>query len=255
MSPPHLLILAGTAEARALAEALARWPVRVTVSLAGATRRAAPFRGDLRTGGFGGAEGMAQWLARHGVSLVIDATHPFAARISANAAAASRQIDCPLLRLERPAWQPHPGDHWQHFGGIEAALAALPMAARPFLATGSGSREALASRRDVPILLRAIEPAALALPAHVTEIISRPPHPLAGERALMEEHRITHLVTRNAGGEGRAKLDAARALGLPVFMIERPVPPPGVLTVPDLPGALAWIGLRLALDSGGSPAP
>ncbi|MFV0334139.1 MAG: precorrin-6A/cobalt-precorrin-6A reductase [Tropicimonas sp.] len=244
MSAPHLLLLAGTAEARALAEELAGWPLRLTVSLAGVTRRPAPLPGRPRIGGFGGAAGLAAWIAAHDVTLVVDATHPYAARISANAALAARESGCPLLRLERAEWVPDEYDIWINFNSLTDALHALPQASRPLLTTGSGTRVAFGLRPDLRITLRAIEPVP-DLPPNWVEIRARPPFSEAEERALMEARSITHLITRNSGGAGRARCDAARGLGLPVFMLRRPAPPAGVETVADLPAALERIAARL----------
>lgn len=248
MSPPHVLLLAGTAEARELAGELAGWPIDLTVSLAGATRAPAAYPGRVRTGGFGGAEGLTQWLASHSVALLVDATHPFAVRISANAAEAAARAGCPLLRLERPAWQPLAGEVWQDHPSLEAAVAALPPGARALLTTGSARTGPLAARADLTLFLRSIEPSG-ELPGNVEIILARPPFSESGERALMARHGITHLVTRNSGGAGRAKLAAAAALGVAVLMIARPAPPPGVETLGDGDSMLARIAGRLALDS------
>ncbi|RYH11647.1 cobalt-precorrin-6A reductase [Tropicimonas sp. IMCC6043] len=254
MSRPHVLLLAGTSEARQLAGMLAGWPLDLTVSLAGATQAPAPVPGRLRTGGFGGAAGLADWLEAQSVDLLVDATHPFAEAISANAAAAAAQVGCPLLRFERSPWRPAPGERWQTHASLEAALLALPAGARALLTTGSRRLAALAERPDVTLILRAIEMPA-DLPPRVEPILARPPFTEAGERALMTQHRITHLVTRNSGGAGRAKLTAAAALGVEVLMIARPVSPPEGETLDNVAALSARIAERLALDtaSGGAP--
>lgn len=241
----HVLILAGTAEARALAEALAALPgLRVTASLAGVTSAPAPLAGDTRTGGFGGAAGLTAWLGEQRVAALIDATHPFAARIAANAAAACECTGTPRLKLLRPAWQPV-GD-WRAFPDLAATAAALPSGARPLLTTGRKELAPFAARTDLAPLLRVIEPVA-DLPPHIEQIVARPPFGLEDELALMRRHGATHLVAKNAGGPARAKLDAAVRLGLPILVVERPTAPSGpkATTVAD---AVAWtcrtVGIR-----------
>lgn len=241
----HVLILAGTAEARALAEQLAARPgLRVTASLAGVTSSPAPIAAETRTGGFGGPDGLAAWLRAHGVAALIDATHPFAARMAANAAAACVATGTPRLKFLRPPWQPV-GD-WHGFPDIAAAAAALPRGARPLLTTGRKEIAPFAARPDLACLLRVIEPLA-DLPPHIAQIVARPPFTLEAEFALMREHAVTHLAAKNAGGTGRARLDAAARLGLPILMVERPVPPPGPRAT-SVAEAVAWVLERIARD-------
>ncbi len=254
MTKPHLLLLGGTSEARDLAHALAQQPVRLTVSLAGKTQAPAAYPGTLRLGGFGGAEALAGWMRQQAVALLVDATHPFAAGISANAAEAAIRAGTPLLRLERPAWTAGPGDNWHLVPSLEAAISALPPNARAFLTTGSGSASVLEKRSDVTLLLRSIEPLD-GLPPHVDQILARPPFSEAQERDLLQAHAITHLVSKNSGGAGRAKLDAAAALDLPVLIIDRPAPPQAGQAVPDTATALAMIANLLALDTASGPRP
>lgn len=229
-----VLLLGGTAEARCLSHRLAD-RVPLITSLAGATARPARHGGRLRTGGFGGAEGLERFLRDHGVRLLIDATHPFAERITANAVAACRGAGTPRLRLLRPPWPPEPG--WRPLPSLEAALAALPPGARALATTGSLRTAAFAARADCRFLLRTIEDPG-PLPLHVTLLRARPPFDADAERATMLAHRVTHLITRNAGGTARGRLDAAAALGLPVLLIERPPEPDGIV-VPDVAGAEA----------------
>ncbi|NDR59244.1 cobalt-precorrin-6A reductase [Aliiruegeria sabulilitoris] len=253
MSKPHILLLAGTAEARHLAEPLSGRPVRLTVSLAGATRRPARYPGEVRMGGFGGEDGLAEWLIKEDVSLLLDATHPYAEQISENAFRAAKRKDCPLLRFTRPAWEPEEGENWQPHPTLAAAIAALPAGARAFLATGSGSREAVEIRSDLSLILRAIEPLD-DLPDHVEALIARPPFSEAQERELMKSRAVTHLVTRNSGGGGRAKLAAAASLGLPILMIERPKTPGTAPSFHDIAEILRAVAAWLALDTpSGSP--
>lgn len=251
----RVLLLAGTAEARELAAHLAELPIDLTVSLAGVTDRPAAYPGRVRTGGFGGAQGLARFLDEQRVDAMIDATHPFAARISAHAARAVRQTGRPALLLSRPAWVPGPGEVWQAVPDLPSALAALPAGARAFFATGAGTAAHLAGRPDLSFVLRSIEPVE-GLPPRVTHILARPPFTEAAERQLFARESVTHLVTRNAGGApGRTKLAAAAALGLEVVMIDRPPPPEDVETVATVPQALAWARRVLSLDSASDPAP
>lgn len=180
-----------------------------------------------RIGGFGGVDGLVRYLRSEGITHLVDATHPFAAQISGNAVAAGKTAGVPLIALERPAWIAGPGDDWRAVQGIEAAANALPAApARVFLAIGRQHLMPFAVKPQHFYLLRlvdALDP--LPLP-HAHAIVARGPFDEAGDHALMKACRITHLVAKNAGGRGaRAKMDAARALALPVILIDRPVLP------------------------------
>jgi precorrin-6A/cobalt-precorrin-6A reductase len=211
-------------------------------SLAGATVRPAPYPVLMRHGGFGGAAGLRAWLVDHRQDAVIDATHPFAARISAAAAEACAGLGLPLLRLDRPAWRPGDGDDWTMVANAAAAAAALPPGAVAFLATGPGSLGSFRARGDIHLIARFIDRPAEAPPPHVRAIIGRPPFTMDGEIETLRAEGATHLVCKNAGGAaGRAKLDAARMLGLPVVMIARPPPVPGVTTVGAPAAALDWL--------------
>ncbi len=233
----HLLLLAGTAEARTLAERLSDHPnLKVTASLAGVTSAPAPIAAETRRGGFGGAAGLAEYLRNHAIAAVIDATHPFAAQMATNAALACTATATPRLRLIRPAWQPI-GD-WREFPDLAAAAAALPAHAHALLTSGRKDIAPFAARADLTCLLRVIEPVQN-LPPHITQLTARPPFAFDDELALMRTHAITHLVSKNAGGPGRAKLDAAVQLALPILMVERPAPPPGPLAA-SVAEAVAW---------------
>ena len=178
-----------------------------------------------RVGGFGGAEGLVAYLRAEGITYVIDATHPFAAQMSANAVAACSEIGVDLCALERPSWQAGPGDDWRHVPDIAGAVAALPKApARVFLAIGKQTLEAFAAQPQHHYLLRLVDAPEVPLPLPDAEaVIARGPFTAEGDRALLRQHAIDLIVAKNAGGTGaRAKLDAARALGLPVVLIERP---------------------------------
>jgi precorrin-6A/cobalt-precorrin-6A reductase len=233
----HLLLLAGTAEARTLAERLSDLPnLKVTASLAGVTSAPAPIAAETRRGGFGGAAGLAEYLRTRAIAAVIDATHPFAAQMATNAALACTATATPRLRLIRPEWQPI-GD-WREFPDLAAAAAALPAHAHALLTYGRKDIAPFAARADLTCLLRLIEPVQN-LPPHITQLTARPPFALDDELALMRTHAITHLVSKNAGGPGRAKLDAAVQLALPILMVERPAPPPGPLAA-SVAEAVAW---------------
>lgn len=224
----RILLLGGTGEASALARHLCDREIEAIFSYAG--RTAAPVAQPLptRTGGFGGAEGLARYLRDARITHVIDATHPFAAGMSRNAVAACRQTGIPLCAFERPPWQAAPGDDWCHVPDTDAAIDALPAApGRVFLAIGKQTIADFARRPEHFYLLRLVDPPETPLPLPRTKaVIARGPFTEAGDRALLQDYAITHLVAKNAGGTGaRAKLDAARALGLPVILIDRPALP------------------------------
>jgi precorrin-6A/cobalt-precorrin-6A reductase len=234
----RILLLAGTAEARALAKRLHGNPAMiVTASLAGVTSAPAAIAAETRRGGFGGASGLAEYVTANAITAVIDATHPYAAQMATNAALACTATGTPRLRLIRPPWQPAPG--WRVFPDIAAAAAALPPGANALLTTGRKETAPFATRADIRCILRSIEPAA-DLPAHIIQLTARPPFTLEDETTLMHENAITHLISKNAGGPGRAKLDAAAALGIPVYMVDRPAQPPGALAN-SIDEAVAWL--------------
>lgn len=221
----RILILGGTGEARDLASALVLRGHHVTTSLAGRTREPVPPVGHVRTGGFGGPTGLARHLADEAVELLIDATHPFAATISMNAMVAAAETGVRRIAFYRPLWQPERGDRWQRVADLPAATAVLPSGAVALLALGRQHIAPFASRPDVRFVVRAIEP--FDLPFAGTLLLQRPSRDRASETDLLQRHGITHVVSRNSGGAGAyAKIAAARALGLPVAMIDRPPPPP-----------------------------
>ncbi len=202
-------------------------------------------RVSKRTGGFGGAAGLAAWLRAEGMGAVVDATHPFAARMQANAVEACAAAGVPRLRVLRPEWPVRPG--WLGVASLGEAAAALPPGARVLLTSGRDWAP-FAGRTDCRFWLRSIEP--VALPGHIEPIVARPPFGRSAELALMRRRAITHLVAKNSGGNA-AKLDAAAGLGLAVLMVARPAPPPGpVVAAAD--EALAW--LAGVLDRGGALA-
>lgn len=225
---PNLLILGGTTEASALAQAVAARGVDATLSFAGRVERPKPQPIPVRVGGFGGVDGLAAYLTARRVTHVVDATHPFAAQMSRNAVAACAAAGVPLLALTRPPWTPRPGDDWRQVPDIAGAVAALAgPPRRVMLAVGRMHLDAFAARPQHFYLLRLVDPpdGAIPLPDHHA-LVSRGPFTEAGDRALMRDHRIDLVVSKNAGGTGaRAKIDAARGLRLPVLMIGRPALP------------------------------
>lgn len=225
---PNVLVLGGTTEATALCHAMAEAGIPGTISFAG--RVARPVRQPLpqRVGGFGGPEGLAAYLRQQAVTHLVDATHPFAAQMSRNAVSAAARTGVPLIALTRAPWAPQPGDRWQQVADIPGAVAALNRpAARVMLAVGRMHLAAFADTPQHDYLLRLVDPPLTPppLPRHRV-IVDRGPFALAGDLALMRDHRIDIVVSKNAGGTGaRAKIDAARQLGLPVIMIARPALP------------------------------
>ena len=220
-----MLVLGGTSEATALAHALAgRSHIGATLSLAGRTIAPAPQPLPTRIGGFGGADGLAAYLASEKIDVLIDATHPFAARISANARAAAAAAGCRLVVVGRPPWRPGPGDEWHEVDDIAGAVIALgPQPRRVFLTIGRQQVAAFAVAPHHAYLVRAVDPAEADVLPGACWIFARGPYDAAAEAALMREHRIDVLVTKNSGGDAtRGKLVAAAELGVPVIMVRRP---------------------------------
>ncbi|NPD16563.1 cobalt-precorrin-6A reductase [Xinfangfangia sp. D13-10-4-6] len=236
MTPPcpnlnaghNVLILGGTTEASRLAQLMASRSLRAVLSYAGRveTPRSQPIQ--TRTGGFGGAQGLADYLRAHQITHLIDATHPFAAQISQNAAQAAQMTGTRLIRLMRPAWQPGPGDNWRDLPDLATAaqmLAGPPR--RVFLAIGRLHLADFTSQPQHDYLVRLVDPPDSPLPLpNVTLEIARGPFDQATDLALLRRHRSDLIIAKNAGGAGAsAKLSAARELGLPVWLIARPALP------------------------------
>jgi precorrin-6A/cobalt-precorrin-6A reductase len=218
--------LGGTGEARALADRLVGDGHAVITSIAGITTASLPSSGRLHTGGFGGAEGLAEFLLRERIEIIADAAHPFAAQISRHASEAAHRLGLSLIRLERPPWRAEPDDCWLSVESYQQAADALPCGAVALLTIGRRNLDAFFARKDVSGVARMIGVPDRALPAHWLLLVARPPLRVESEMALMRRHRITVAVTKNAGGGATAaKLAAARALGLPVVMVERPHKP------------------------------
>ncbi|MCT9105055.1 cobalt-precorrin-6A reductase [Streptomyces mirabilis] len=243
---PHVLVLGGTTEARRLAAELAARPgVRVTTSLAGRVSRPGALDGDVRVGGFGGADGLARWLREHRVDAVVDATHPFAAAITANAARAAAATGIPAVVLRRPGWTPGPDDRWHWVGSLPEAAALLPsLGRRVFLTTGRLGLAAFAHLSELHFLVRTVEPPEPPMPQDMEVLLTRGPFTPDDEQALLRAHRVDVLVTKDSGGEATAaKLTAARDLALPVVVVRRPPLPADLTTAPDVPSALALLDL------------
>lgn len=244
MTRTVVLVLAGTSEATELVGRLAgRENVDVVTSFAGRTTEPADLPGEVRTGGFGGVEGLAAVLAARPYDLLVDATHPFAARMPQVAAAAAAEAGVPRVRLLRPGWHPSPGDRWHRVRDLPAAAEELRRlrSRRVLLTTGRLDLAPFAGLAGVHLVTRSIEaPDPMPLP-EATVVLARGPFDLGDELALLGEHRIDTLVTKDSGGTATApKLEAARLLGLDVVVVDRPLPPPGPV-VGTTAEALAWV--------------
>ncbi|MBC9876733.1 cobalt-precorrin-6A reductase [Bradyrhizobium sp. INPA01-394B] len=237
------LILGGIADASLLAAEIARAGIDAVYSYGGRTRTPADQPLPTRIGGFGGASGLADYIRREGITHVIDATHPFAAEMSRNAVEACAQTGTALIALERAPWSKAPGDIWIEVGNVNAAVAALPdAAAHVFLAIGRQHIAPFAARPQHDYTLRFVDPPEAPLPFAADVIVSRGPFTLDGELDMMRMRGIAWLVARNSGGDGaRAKIDAARMLGLPVIMISRPQLPER-LRVESVTEVMQWLG-------------
>jgi precorrin-6A/cobalt-precorrin-6A reductase len=224
----RILLLGGTTEANLMAEAIAKAGLAGVYSYAGRTDAPMGQPIHMRVGGFGGVEGLRAYLQAEGISHVIDATHPFAAQMSTNAVAACEAEGVPLIALERAPWVAGEGDRWTQVPDIAGAVVALngpPQ--RVFLAIGRQHIDAFAAQPQHRYLLRLVDTPTGPLPFPAEVVVARGPFDVAGDTALMQEHGTEVVVAKNAGGKGAvAKIAAARALGLPVVMIDRPAIPP-----------------------------
>ena len=239
-----VLLLGGTGEARRLADLLTAAPgLSVVSSLAGRVTNPRLPAGAVRIGGFGGATGLAAWLRAEDVVAAVDATHPFATRITTNAVEAAAACGLPLLVVRRPGWTPGPGDDWRWTDSVGGAAELVPdLGKRVFLAIGRQGLAAFAGLDDVWFLARCVDPPEPPLPREVEVLLDRGPFIEAGEVKLLRRHRIEVVVTKDSGGEAAvAKLHAARELGLPVIVVRRPPAPPGVPIVDTVDAAMRWI--------------
>ncbi|AGK59093.1 cobalt-precorrin-6x reductase [Hyphomicrobium denitrificans 1NES1] len=242
--PLNLLLLGGTSEAARLAKELACMPGIATVlSLAGRTSKAAPSPVPVRIGGFGGIDGLENYLRQENVDVVVDATHPFAAQISNNAATACTMANVPLLAIERPPWEQTIRDNWSEHATIEGAVTALPEEPSTiFSALGRSSIPLLCAKPQHRYVIRVVDP--MTPPPELSDAViisARGPFRAEDDIALFREYRIVCVLAKNSGGDATyAKIEAAQQLQLPVYMVKRPtiVKRPAVTTIQD---ALAWI--------------
>ncbi|MET9882952.1 cobalt-precorrin-6A reductase [Streptomyces sp. NPDC006430] len=269
----HVLILGGTTEARRLAGALAvagtevgagtdrgtapnpvpevepgsatatHAPLRVTTSLAGRVSAPVLPPGETRIGGFGGPAGLAAWIAAHRVTHLVDATHPFAERMSFNAAEAAALAGVPLIALRRPGWSPGPGDDWHFVDSLAGAATVLPeLGSRAFLTTGRTGLHAFAHLADTWFLVRSVDPPQPPVPPRLEVLLARGPFGLDDERELLARHRIDVLVTKDSGGSATApKLTAARGAAIPVVVVRRPPVPHGVRETASVEAVRHWL--------------
>ncbi len=238
-----ILLLAGTSEARQLAGVLAKIPAfDVTASLAGATRTPLALGVETRVGGFGGAKGLADYLRQNRTDIVIDATHPFATNITAHAVQACRETGAAQVILQRPDWQPQAGDNWHFVDQLDQAAALIPKGAVVFLGTGRQTLPFFANLADHRLICRQIDPPDGPFPYPNGRFqVGRPPFSVADEIGFFKAEAIDWLVVKNSGGvASRSKLDAARALGLPVILQRRPCLP-DVARVETVADCLTWL--------------
>lgn len=219
----NVLLLAGTAESREVIAALGDdVRLRLTASLAGATKAPAELGVRTRIGGFGGPEGLAAYCRDHDISLLLDVTHPFAREISRNATLASVKAGIPCLRYERPEWAPEEGDRWQSFDSWQAMVDAIPQGERVFLAGGTQSVDIFTRRDDIVLWARALNVEGRVAPPNVTFINAMPETSVTAEREMFAANRISLLCCKNSGGPASfAKIAAARELGIPVWLLAR----------------------------------
>ena len=240
----RVLILGGTGDAAALAAKAAQIPnVEIITSLAGRTQNPTAIAGSVRVGGFGGASGLRNYLRDRQITCLIDATHPFAAQISHNAAIATRDIGIPHLMLVRPAWEKQSGDRWIEVESVEAAALALEhRAKRAFLTIGRQQLAPFARLHNVWFLMRSIDPPLpdITLPNGI-RVLDRAPFTIAQEKQLMLDHTIDTIVSKNSGGNATyAKIVAARELEIPIVMVQRS-PTPQVEQVANVESAIDWL--------------
>ena len=240
----RVLLLGGTTEATALAHAFAAAGIDAIFSYAGRTENPVAQPLPTRLGGYGGINGLADYVIDAKITHVVDATHPFATQISRNAVEACAMTQTPLIAHERSEWLAQPGDNWQHVPDTQTAVAALPAnPARIFLAIGKQTLPAFAAQPQHFYLLRLVDVPDAALPVPNAEVIlERGPFTVESDIALMRAHAITHIVAKNSGGTGAlAKLEAARCLHLPVILIARPAITDRLIAR-SIPAVMEWLG-------------
>ena len=245
----RVLILGGTGDAAQLAaQAVALPGVEVITSLAGRVRQPTTPAGQVRIGGFGGVAGLLDYVQEQHIDLLIDATHPFAAHMSYQAATAAQICGLPHVMLVRPPWEPVAGDRWLAVESLAAAIAVLPgIARRVFLTIGRQELAAFAPLQGLWFLMRMIDPPVPDTPMPPgTLILERGPFTLEEERRLLQTYAIEAVVSKNSGGDATyAKIMAARELALPIVMIQRPPLPAGE-QVADVEHAVAWLQRHLS---------
>lgn len=241
----RVLLLGGTAEARALASALVAGGTDVVSSLAGRVSSPRMPVGPVRVGGFGGVDGLVRELREGGFTHLVDATHPFATTMTSHAAAAARAAGVPCLRLARPGWSAHPdAGRWCWVDSYtDARVEAERLGTRkPFLTTGRQTLEHFAAWTDREVVVRVVEPLDRGAPSAWTVLLDRGPFGVEDERKLMREHGVDLLLTKDSGGDyTAAKLDAARGLGVPVVVVRRPAVPSGLTEVATVADVLTWL--------------
>lgn len=239
---PHLLLLAGSAEGRALATGLAGRDFRVTASLAVPRHWSGPLAVPTRTGGFGGEEGFVAFLRREKVTAVLDATHPFATHMSLRSWNICQAQDIPFLQILRPCWTPRTQDQWREVGSARDATALIPPGARVFVTTGRETLPDFVQNQDCRFFFRHLvdDPVDCDI-KNVSYVTGKGPFSVDEEIATLRGLQIDLLICKNAGGElSRTKLDAARALDIPVILLRRP-PPIGAPVVQTVENALEWV--------------
>jgi precorrin-6A/cobalt-precorrin-6A reductase len=255
----RLLILGGTGDAVKLAAQTVKLPELETItSLAGRTSEPSPIASETRVGGFGGEAGLVEYLRSNAIDILIDATHPFAAQISWNAAHAASLVGIPSLMLVRPAWARDRQDNWIEVESIDRAVVAIPTtAARIFLTIGRQQLAPFATLTDRWCLMRSIDLPVPDMPLPPGKILlDRGPFSIEQERQLLTDYRIDTIVSKNSGGDATyAKIIAARELGLPIVMVQRPMMPTGE-RVEHFGEALDWLRAKISgAESGTQPAP
>ncbi len=249
--PPRVLLLGGTAEARALAAQLVCRGVPVLSSLAGRVGSPRLPEGEVRIGGFGGVAGLVAEVREGAFTHLVDATHPFAVTMRGHAVAAAEAAGVPVLRLARPGWRAHPdAEAWHWVDSYAAArVTAQGLGRRPFVTTGRQTLAHYLGWADRDVLVRVVEPLDEPAPARWTVLRDRGPYQLDGEVALLREHRIDVLLTKDSGGSyTAAKLTAAAQLAVPVVVVTPPPPPPGLPEVSSIDGVLTWLGVAAGHD-------